>query len=63
MCKNFLHTFIEFVKRGSGKFSWPADSMARVKVRQLLLNRLIDIDVRYVKSDENPADWYSRVQC
>ena len=52
-----------FVKRGSGKSSLPADNMARVVVRQLLLNRLINIDVRYIKLDENPADWYSRAQC
>jgi hypothetical protein len=49
-----------FVRKGTARYSWSTSDLTTRILRWNALRRLICVDCEYVKSEENPADYYSR---
>jgi hypothetical protein len=51
-----------FVRRGTARYDWSTSDLTNRILRWNALRRLICVDCEYVKSEENPADYYSRYE-
>jgi hypothetical protein len=49
-----------FIRRGTARYSWDGADLVDIVLRWNSLRQCICVDVEYVQSEMNPADFYTR---